>query len=172
MKTRTVVIGLAGIVLAGTTWHIASAQGGDTPIIVSDGSIVIRPESGGLNGWSGEGKNAIRHPDDQKALAELEVTGPGAKAATCAAKGHCAVVLRWSGGETITITPRANRRGLRIESSVDFDDARWTKSDGEWRLPLPASSAPVVTIADRQGGGQEETICEGKGCSVRLHYRP
>jgi hypothetical protein len=166
MSIRTSLLALAGASLCAGV-----AQAGDTPIIVRDGSIVIESRLGGLNGWSGQGRNAIHHPDGAKSLAELQVTGPGARNATCEAKGHCAVVLRWSSGETVTITPRANRKGLRIESSVPFDDARWSKSDGQWRLPLSESSAPTITITDRQGGGQEETICSGKGCGVEVHYK-
>jgi hypothetical protein len=160
-------------VLLGIVWFWAPSplRSDDTPIIVRDGSIVIESVGGDVRQWKRAGA-MLTHPDGAKAMAALEVSGPGAKADTCAGRQHCFVEMTWSGGFAVRIHPVANRKGLVIESTVPFDDSRWDKSGAIWRFQLPADSQFLqATIVDRQRGGQATTICSGKGCAVRIHFQ-
>lgn len=151
----------------------ALAFGADSPIIVRDGSIRIENQGGDLKNWKRAGSAVLDHPVDDATMGAVEVTGPGGQSATCAGKGRCVVEMTWSTGHSVQVSAKANgNRGLRLSvSGVSFDEPGWDKSGTEWRLDLPAGAVPTVTIRDQSTGGQGETICQGNGCRVLVHYQ-
>ena len=159
---------MAGVLLLSA---IAFAQGGDTPVIVRDRSISIRPATGSLNDWKPIGRGEFEHPNQAKRMAAVEVTGPNSRNATCAGRGRCLVEMTWSTGQSVQILARAGGRGLSLFCSIPFDDPGWDKSTPEWRFLLPADATSVVTIRDRSTNGRAETVCSGKGCQVTIHYQ-
>ena len=148
-----------------------SGQGTDRPIIIRDGSIKIKPEAGNLSEWTKSNPKMLAHPDQNGSLAKVEVTGPGAQDESCSGRGRCVVEFQWSTGEYVRIISTQGGKGLNIETSVDFDDAKWNKKSAEWSYPLPKGAKPTVTIADRETDGTPKVICQGKGCKVRIHYQ-
>lgn len=170
------LLGMTGCVAAlAALWLVPRlrAQGSDSPIIVRDGSIVIENRGLDMKEWRSAGRAALDHPHPDKALGEVEVTGPGAQNASCAQRGRCVVEMRWSTGQAIRIVARqGGSRGLRLEASgLNFDDEGWDKSAPAWRFTLPDGAEPAVTIRDRSTNGQPEKICQGKGCAVLVHYQ-
>ena len=149
------------------------AFGADSPIIVRDGSIRIENQGGNLNNWTSVGNAALDHPNGSGTLRGVEVSGPGAQNATCEGRGRCVVEVRWSTGQTIRVAARQNgNQGVRLAASgVTFDSPGWNKSGAEWRFDLPAGAVPTVTIRDQSTSGQGQTICQGNGCRVLVHYQ-
>ncbi len=161
----------AGLLLAAWLFPTALAQGGDTPIIVRDRSISIRPATGSLKDWKAVGRQQFDHPNQNKSMASVEVAGPGAKNSTCSGRGRCLVEMTWSTGQSVRIIARGGGRGLSLFCSVPFDDPGWDKSSPEWHFPLPADATAEVTIRDSSTRGKPETICSGNGCQVTVHYQ-
>lgn len=164
----------AGCALLSALWLAPGslAQGTDSPIIVQDGSIRIENQGGSLNNWTAAGNMALDHPDGSRTLRSVEVSGPGAQEATCSGRGRCVVEMSWTSGQSIRIVARQNgNQGMRLESSgVTFDAPGWDKSGSAWRFALPAGAVPTVTIRDASGGGAQ-TLCQGNGCRVLVHYQ-
>lgn len=155
----------ASIVLLSPLWAA------DSPITLGDGSILLGNPGGDLGQWTVVSRTIIAHPQQGNAMAEIDVTGPNATAATCAGRGQCVVEVRWSTGQSIRLaSTAAGSRGARFEAQgVAFDDPAWQKSATQWRFNLPAGATPTVTVRD--GGGAAQTICQGSGCRVTVHYR-
>jgi hypothetical protein len=165
----------AGCVMMAALWLATRvlAFGADTPIIVRDGSIRIENPGGDLKNWKKVGSAVLDHPDGAASLRGVEVSGPGAQGATCEGKGRCVVEMTWSTGQSVRIVSKQNgNKGARLViSGVSFDDPGWDKSGAEWRFDLPAGAVPTVTISDQSTGGQAQTICQGNGCRVLVHYQ-
>ena len=164
---------LAGLLPAIWLASNAPAQPSDSPIIVRDGSIAIENRGGQLNRWRAAGRAAMEHPDTGKSMGSVDVTGPGARNATCAGRGRCVVEMRWSTGHVIRVVAmQSGSKGLRVEAAgVTFDDPGWDKTTPVWRFRLPDNAIPTVTIRDQSTNGQPETVCQGKACQVIVHYQ-
>jgi len=145
--------------------------GGDTPIIVKNGSIVIQSQGVDLASWVAVDDNTMNHPHQNKAMGTVEVTGGGSNT-TCSGRGRCVIVANWSTGQTVRVVARnGGSRGLRLQSSVSLKDANWTKGAQEWKFPLSGKPKLTVTIVDQDTNGQPQTICTGSKCSIKIHYQ-
>jgi hypothetical protein len=159
--------------LLSATWLVSSSQAqADTPIIVSDGSIVIEDPGGDLNAWSAQGANMLVHPQGNKRMGSVEVTGPGAISETCSNKGLCVIRISWSTGQSVRVfAAQGGNRGLRLGlQGAAFNSPNWSKSSKRWSLPLEPGAEPTVTIRDESTNGQPKVICKGTGCRVLVRY--
>jgi hypothetical protein len=163
---------LGGLLCAVWLPSIVSAQP-DSPIIVRDGSIEIQNQNGNMSQWRVANRTTLEHPDQTKTMGVVDVTGPGARNTSCAGRGRCVVEIRWSTGQVIrVVAAQAGSRAMRLEAAgVTFDDPAWNKTTPVWRFTLPANATPTVTIRDQSTNGQAQTVCQGRGCSVTVHYR-
>ena len=176
-RSRSALGVAACVALLSATWLVKSSHAllADTPIIVSDGSIVIQSPGVNLADWQPQGNARLDHPDSGKTMRTITVTGPNAVSGTnCEGKSKCTIEVTWSTGQGIRIVAKNNdNRGVQLEAiNAPFDNAGWNKSSAQsWRFTLPAGAVPTITLRGQGNNNTPQTVCRGAGCSVSVSYQ-
>jgi|GEM_PF-2070155 len=141
------------------------AQGGDTPIIIRDGSLKIR-SAAKWSDFAKENTRRRRHPKNGSRITSVVVELPGSKNTVQFANQRCEVKVTYAGTDVLLFT-NPNGRNLRIETNWDLfkpgaeiDDLE--HSDANSKISRVIIRRGDTTVLDESPNG---------GTVITLHYQ-
>jgi len=170
--TLTTSLGIAILLLSSPARMQAS---GDTPIVIKDGSILLRPD--GLDAgkiWNLISKYELRHVNTQGTLTSLKIADGGAD--QCAGNPTCGIdtTKSWTIRlvyklRIVTISSLSGNKGLRIKFSRKISFDQWTKTgNADEREFGHGDGLHISSIKVNKGA---TSLCAGKGgCEIDLDY--
>ena len=170
--TLTTSLGIAILLLSSPARMQAS---GDTPIIIKDGSILLRPD--GLDAgkiWNPISKSELRHVNTQGVLTSLKIADGGAD--QCGGNPTCGIdtTKSWTirlvyNRRSVTISSLSGNKGVRIKFSKKISFDQWTiTGNADEREFGHLEGLHISSIKVNKGA---TSLCSGKGnCEVTLIY--
>lgn len=168
------ILALAALAAASFVLQL-SAQGGDTPVTVGDGSVRLAPKSALDNEWDVLGAAARRKKGGSSRIVSVQASGTGAvstSAVNCAPGQNCSVVVVFRGPDdfaVVTLTSEKGGKGVVIANSIPWDD--FTASGDA----LVRNAAYRVVWAGITAGSTITQLCRDSNtspsCSVRVNFR-
>ncbi len=140
------------------------AQGGDTPIIISDGSLKMHS---GVR-WADypqETPTRRRHPNNGKHISSVEVLLAGNTTAVPFSNQQCEVTVTYAGMDVV-LTTNPTGRNLKIETNWSAFQAGATPNDLEHTNPTSSISRVIVK---RDGTAVVDQSPSG-GTRITVHY--
>ena len=164
MRRALLLLLLALALIALFAAALAWAQG-ETPIIVSDGSLTIESRGVPWSQFTGSG-NTRRHPHTAKTVTSVDWT-VGGRSGSLPFNGQAWTVAATYGTTTITITTGANGQNLQV--TTDFSSFHSGATPNHLAHNNAAGSISTVTVkrgasSDFSGAGSGHTV-------ITLHYR-
>ena len=151
---------LTAMVIGGITW----AQGTDTPIIISDGSLTM--ESRGVP-WSQWGTGGTRHhPNATKSITAVDLAVNGTTR-TITFNGQPCTVTAQYGGTTITISTDGGGKNLQL--ATDFSAFHPGSTQNVLAHNDPNNHIGAVSV--RRGGQTAFSGTGNGGTVITIHYR-
>jgi hypothetical protein len=145
-----------GLIALGLTY--AQDRGGDPPIIIGDGSLILKSPRAPWANWQANSGAERSFPDAQIAIASLRIESPG-NDTSLDLNGRRARVTVTSGPNRIEVFTFANGRGLRLRlRGKNFSDFR-PSGDDPAALVLETSDTISAIEVERDG----QTILNLKG---------
>lgn len=143
----------------------------ESPILVRDGSMILESEGPDTLASRFEVEDDLLIHTTCGELFRFEgIPATGApEIADCSNNGICRLVVTYTDGSTITVSAGKNGAGLTIKSkekpfkgwNTHASDSRWVK-DG----------TNSIDNARTLGTNNNKIICTGKGCKVRVTFKP
>lgn len=152
---------LVSLWIAGMTW----AQGSDTPIIISDGSLTMESRGVAWSRFTGTG-GTRRHPNANKAVTSVEVTANGSTQTINFNNEPCEVTARY-GSTNILVATENGGRGLHV--STDFTSFHRGASDNHLAHNDATNHISAVTV--RKGNQTVFTANPNGGTQIVIHYQ-
>jgi hypothetical protein len=152
-----------------------SAQGGDTPVTVGDGSVRLAPKSALDKEWDVLGAAVRRKKGGSTRIVSVQASGAGAvstNAVNCAPGRNCSLLVVFRGPDdfaVVTISSERGGRGVTIANSIPWDDF---SGSGD---ALVREAAYRVVWAGITAGSTITQLCRDSNtspsCSVQVNFR-
>jgi hypothetical protein len=155
------LLALVSLWIAGLSW----AQGSDTPIIISDGSLTMESRGVAWSRFTGTG-GTRSHPNAGKAVTAVEVTANGSTQTINFNNEPCAVTVRY-GATNIVVATENNGRGLHV--STDFTAFHRGASDNHLAHNDAGNHISAVTV--RKGSQTVFSANPNGGTQIVIHYQ-
>lgn len=144
---RVAVFAALAITCLGLTF--AQDRGGDPPIIIGDGSLILTSPRAAWAQWLADSGSERRFPDAEIAIASLRIESPG-NDTTIDLAGRRTQVTITSGSSRVEVFTLTNGRGLRLRlRGKSFSDFR--QGDDPATLVLDANSTISAIEVQREG---------------------
>jgi hypothetical protein len=200
LSTKTLVLlgiltFLAGCIvccLSSKAFESFFEDGGDTPIIVRDGSIVIASKGADIEKYSRLGDNLIVHTHHGKALGAVKVNGNRQQPA-CASTQLCAYEFVWAYGKegqedyqeykVYLWSGSPQSKGANIYSSVPIAEYTYAQQDSAdpslstltWKpvdRTITFRYASVITVPTGSNRPNPPSrLCGTANCRIEFEYR-
>jgi hypothetical protein len=154
-------LALVSLLLAGLTW----AQGSDTPIIISDGSLTMESRGVVWSQYTAAG-GTRRHPHTAKTVTSVELTVNGRSQTISFANQQCTVTALYS-GTTITVATGGNGKALQV--STDFSKFHSGATANHMAHNDEHNTIGAITI--RKGSQTVFTGTGNGGTRIVIHYQ-
>ncbi len=159
-------LGLLTLTLLSLIAGLAWAQGSDTPIIISDGSLTIESRGVPWSQFTGTGRTR-NHPQASKTVTAVDLTVNGRKQTIPCGNQRCTVTAQY-GRTTITVDTGNNGKGLKI--TTDFPSAFHGGATGNHMAHNDEhDKLGAITV---KAGSQTRFTGTGTGGSIiMIHYQ-
>ncbi|MBE7542735.1 MAG: hypothetical protein M9913_20255 [Bryobacteraceae bacterium] len=139
----------AALAIAGFGLAYAQNRGGDPPIIIGDGSLILKSPRAAWAQWLSDSGSERRFPDAQIAVASLRIESPG-NDTTIDLTGRRTQITITSGPNRVEVFTFANGRGVRLRlRGRRFSDFR--QGDDPTTLVLDTDSTISAIEVQREG---------------------
>jgi hypothetical protein len=139
----------AALAITGLGLTFAQDRGGDPPIIIGDGSLILKSPRAAWGQWLSDSDSERRFPNAELAIASLRIESPG-NDTTLDLTGRRAQVTITSGSNRVEVFTFANGRGVRLRlRGKNFSDFR--QSDDPNTLVLDTNSTISAIEVQRDG---------------------
>jgi hypothetical protein len=139
----------AALAITGLGLTFAQDRGGDPPIIIGDGSLILKSPRAAWGQWLSDSGSERRFPNAEVAIASLRIESPG-NDTTLDLTGRRAQVTITSGSNRVEVFTFANGRGVRLRlRGKNFSDFR--QSDDPNTLVLDTNSTISAIEVQREG---------------------
>ncbi len=149
------------LIVACLTW----AQGSDTPIIITDGSLTIESNGVPWTSYTGVG-GTRRHPNAEKRVTAVDVTVNGRTQTVTFAGEQCTVTAQY-GNTNITVQTGSNGRGIFI--NTDF--SAFHRGATNNHMAHNDASKHMGAIAVKKAGATAFSGTGNGGSKIVIHYR-
>jgi hypothetical protein len=144
---------------------LAWAQGTDTPIIISDGSLTIESRNVAWSQFTGDNANK-HHPMGGKSVTAVDLAVNGTTQTIAFSGQQCTVTVLYA-GTTITISTGTNGKGLQVATNFNSFHAGSTGNV----LAHNDSSQKMGAISVRKGTATAFSGTGSGGSVITIHYR-
>ncbi len=152
-----------GLLPAGA--YLLKAQGTDTPIIISDGSLNLDASMPWGN-FIDAGGGARSHPQGGKSVTQVVVTANGATQPISYSGQSCTVSVEYAG---TNVTVATNNSGRALQVRTDFSSFRRGANDNVLTHVNPNSKISSVTVT--RGGGAVFNASTSGGTQIKISYQ-
>jgi len=130
--------------------HAQMSRGADPPIIIGDGSLVLKSPRGPWKVWAAASNAERAYPEEEVTVSAVKVESQGANA-TIDLTGKRYQVTVVSGSTTVDLVNAANGRGLRLRlRGRSFADFRQANDDNDLVLESTDAISSVQVRRDGQ----------------------
>jgi hypothetical protein len=139
----------AALAITGLGLTFAQNRGGDPPIIIGDGSLILKSPRSAWGEWLNDSTSERRFPDAEIAIASLRIESPG-NDTTLDLAGRRTQISISSGQNRVELFTFANGRGVRLRlRGKRFSDFR--QGDDPGTLVLDTNSTISAIEVQRDG---------------------
>jgi hypothetical protein len=140
---------VAVLAITGLGLAFAQNRGGDPPIIIGDGSLILKSPRAAWSEWRTDSGAERRFPDAEVAIAALRIESPG-NDTMLDLTGRRAQITITSGPNRVEVFTFANGRGVRLRlRGRNFADFR--EGDDPSTLVLDTNSTISAIEVQREG---------------------
>jgi hypothetical protein len=152
---------LLSLWIAALTW----AQGSDTPIIISDGSLTMESVGVPWSSYTGSG-GTRRHPHTTKRVTSVELTVNGKSQTIAFAGERCRVTAQY-GGTAINLATGGDGRALQVATNFGSFHSGATAN----HLAHADDHNKIGAITVRKGNQTVFTGTGNGGTRIVIHYQ-
>jgi hypothetical protein len=130
--------------------HAQMSRGTDPPIIIGDGSLVLKSPAGPWKVWNSASNTERAYPQPELAISAVRIESDGTSATIDLSEKRSQVTVV-SGSTTVDLVTVANGRGLRVRlRGRSFADFRPSEDDSE----LVLDTADTISSVQVRREGQ------------------
>jgi hypothetical protein len=140
------------------------AQSGDTPIIITDGSLKMNSAARWAD-YVAETARRRRHPNNGKRVSRVDMQLPGGSTSVLFTGQQCEVRVTYDGMEVVVTT---NPSGRNLKMETDWNAFKPGATDND--LEHTNASSHISRIVVRRNGNVVAEASPNGGTRVTIHY--